>query len=135
MESDIASVSSSSSSEKPKCKQRCVRIRQYAWTLGLSFGFIMAVVGAAFCITQKPELSIAGVVLSLVGVGLFVATLLFIGLFETGVELPSDSSSSLPPLATPSSLDPDQQGVGGGEGDGFYILDILSEDENSDNSF
>ena len=93
----------------------------------------MAVVGAAFCITQKPELSIAGVVLSLSGVGLFVATLLFIGLFETTVELPSDGSSSLPPLATPSSLDPDQQGVG--EGDGFYILDILSEDENSDNSF
>jgi hypothetical protein len=130
MESDIVSVNRSSN-EKPTCKQRCAKLRHGIWTLGLSFGFIMAVVGAAFCITQKPELSIAGVVLSLVGVGLFVATLLFIGLFETAsVEPPSNSGSSLPPLATPSSLDPEQQ-----EGDGFYILDILSEDENSDNSF
>jgi hypothetical protein len=108
----------------PTCIQKCVKLRHCIWTLGLSFGFIMAVVGAAFCITQKSDLSIAGVVLSLVGVGLFVATLLFVGLFETAVETPH-----LPEAATPASLDPEQQG------DGFYILDILSEDEDSDHSF
>jgi hypothetical protein len=126
MESDIISISSSK--EKLTCKQRCVKIRHIVWTLGLSFGFIMAVVGAAFCIAQKADLSIAGIVLSLSGVGLFVATLLFVGLFETDVETPH-----LPEAATPSSLDPDHQGGGGG--DGFYILDILSEDEDSDHSF
>lgn len=82
------------SQEGLSCKQRCLRNRHCIWTVALSFGVVVALAGAGFCISQKSNLLIPGVIMTLCGMAAFVGALLFAGCAESIANEPR----GLPPL-------------------------------------
>lgn len=107
------------SQEGLSCKQRCIRNRHGTWLTGLTFGFIAAVTGAAFCITRQKNLMMPGIILSVAGMAVFIASILFAGLAES---VASDRPG-LPPPAVVVDADPDPE----------HRIDSSSEDSDEIN--
>lgn len=85
------------SQEGLSCKQKCIRNRHCIWTVALSFGVVVALAGAGFCISQKSNLLIPGVIMTLCGMAAFVGALLFAGCAESIANEPR----GLPPVEIP----------------------------------